>query len=225
MTKPKMNNGSWHIITVALSIVVVLTSYNVLTLNKHEKSATDALARQAAILKEVQSENAALRRDVDTLTGDLDALRDALSGVIESVDTLEKDVKEVSDSKAFRAVEVTRATQSAPKPRTPVRTAPVASGGTSEDTIRKVATERGLTDKDTANLIEIARRESTVGKNPVAYEQGRENVGLFQLSSDKGTHAQRADDEWATNKAIDYINKRYGSTDGAIAHSNAKGWY
>lgn len=202
----------------ALFVIVIVGAFIVLT--------GTALEAEIDTLADVQGAHRGMIEAHDErLSSDALRLAELESQVASITVALETEQNKVSDSKAITAPVAVKPTYTTPKAATPVRTAPVASQGHSADTIRKVAAERGLTEQDTANLLEIARRESTVGKNPKAYEQGRENVGLFQLSSDKGTHAQRADDEWATNKAIDYIKERYGSTDAAIAHSNEKGWY
>ena len=210
----------WYALILAalLGITLVAASIALVTLlmDTHPmiRANADVLNAHSEMIHQLESQVASDTLRIDTLESEVASLTVALEAR-----------NEVADSKASVAQEVAHAPSPTPKRVSPVSAAPVTSQGASEQTIRDIAAQRGLTDKDTANLIEIARRESTVGANPKAYEQGRENVGLFQLSSDKGTHEQRADDTWATNAAIDYINERYGSIDGAIAHSNAKGWY
>ena len=91
--------------------------------------------------------------------------------------------------------------------------------------IRRVCTLRHLGAADTAAMLELAFRESGTGQNPRAYDRGRECVGLFQLDSHKGTYANRCDNLWSADKAIDYCRSRYGSPSKALSAHNAKGWY
>lgn len=91
--------------------------------------------------------------------------------------------------------------------------------------IRSIAAAEGLSAADTAALIEIARRESTLGTNPKAYAAGRRCVGLYQLDAAKGSYAQRCDDAWSTRRAIRYMRSRYGSPAKALAAHNRQGWY
>lgn len=159
----------------------------------------------------------ALESEVASATTALDALREESAAIATERDALAAEVQRISEARKSRPAASSRSVASA--------SVPSGTSGGQADLIRSIAASRGLSESEAAGLVEIARRESTIGANPEAYNSSRECVGLFQLDSDKGTTEQRLDDTWNTNRAIDYIEERYGSVEGAIAHSNAKGWY
>ncbi len=89
--------------------------------------------------------------------------------------------------------------------------------------IRQVAESNGCSEDETTMLLEIARRESSFVVD--AKSPGGSCVGLFQLSKDKGSYAQRVDPVWNTNTAISYMRDRYGSIQGAYKFRRANNWY
>lgn len=89
--------------------------------------------------------------------------------------------------------------------------------------IRQVAGSNGCNESEIKMLLEIALRESSFVVD--AKSPSGSCVGLFQLSKDKGTYAQRVDPVWNTNTAISYMRDRYGSIEGAYKFRRANNWY
>lgn len=138
----------------------------------------------------------------------------------------EDDAQVIEKLKAELAAKPKPVAKPAAKTSTPAAktSAPKATGDAAA-IIRAAAAAKGYGKADTDALLEIARRESTLGRDRTAYASGRECVGLFQLDSAKGSYANRLDDKWNTTAAIAYIERRYGSPVKALAAHDAKGWY
>jgi len=86
--------------------------------------------------------------------------------------------------------------------------------------LKEVAKKRGYSSKDISRLMRIAKRESHWG-NRAANGPCK---GMFQVNTHK-PKSTWANPYWNTNRAISYIEKRYGSPAGAIRHIQRTGWY
>lgn len=197
-----------HIVLVAVLLgVVMLGWFNV---SDWKERVEEVSARSEQLVKQ-NGELLVKLGEHESIIGTLEETNARLTSENETlkaeVETLKAPKKTVSASGSVKAPTVAKHT------------------GAVADLIRSICTERGLSAAQGDIMVEIARRESTIGTNPRAYEVGRECVGLFQLDSNKGTYEQRCDNVWSTHKAIDYVIARYGSPEGALAHSNQKGWY
>jgi SLT domain-containing protein len=86
--------------------------------------------------------------------------------------------------------------------------------------IEKVAKARGYGPTKIKQLKWIAYRESryrnTATNGPCK--------GMFQLAT-RQAKSKWANPYWNTNRAITYIEKRYGSPARAISHIKRRGWY
>lgn len=100
-----------------------------------------------------------------------------------------------------------------------------APRGGASGLITTVARGRGLSESDISMLLYIANKESTLGRNPAAYDSSRKYIGLFQLGPHLGSTEERLCDTWNTNRAISYIQRRYGSVGAAYQFHLRNNWY
>lgn len=126
--------------------------------------------------------------------------------------------KPVQATKIVEVVEATAEPQKAPEPApTPVPTPAPAPSGSCADWIAQA----GVTDP--GNAYTLIMRES--GCRPTARNASSGSYGIPQaLPASKIAHCGNdpiCQIQWMQS----YVVARYGSWAGAVAHSNAKGWY